>query len=121
MSINNFTYNISEFQGERSLIIYSMSNKQAIYSNIMLSTNNFEKLDFSFFPNPSKDYLVINLNSGFTENTVAEIYNEIGQVCKTINLNYDITKIELNNLESGIYFVKIKSKNDTITKKLIKI
>lgn len=121
LSVYNFTYIISELLGVRTLIINSMFNQQAIYSSVMLSNENFEKLDFSFSPNPSKDYLEININNGFTENTIAEFYNEIGQICKTANLNYDNTKIEINNLASGIYFVKIITKNETITKKLIKI
>lgn len=121
LTIYNFTYNISELLGVRTLIINSMFNQQAVYSSVMLSYDDFEKLDFSFSPNPSKDYLEINLNNGFTENAIAEFYNEIGQICKTVNLNQDNTKIEINNLSSGIYIVKIKAKNEVLTKKFIKI
>ncbi len=120
-TIYNFTYNISELLGVRTLTINSMFNQQAIYSNVMLSNDYFEKFDFSLAPNPSQDYLEINFENGFTEEATVEFYNEIGQICKTMHLNSNKTKIELNNLSSGIYFVKLKTENKTVTKKLIKL
>jgi hypothetical protein len=120
-AVYNFTYNISESLGVKTLTINSMFNQQAVYSSVSLANDNFEKLDFSFFPNPSKEYLEINLNNGFTENAIAEFYNEIGQICKTTNLNSNKTKIEIKDLSNGIYIVKIKTKNEVLTKKFIKI
>lgn len=119
-TVNNFNYTITELLGVKTLTINSMFNQQAIYSSVMLSNDNFEKLDFSFSPNPSKDYIVINLNNKFTENIIVEIYNEIGQICKTSNLNHN-NKIEINNLPCGIYIIKIKAENEILTKKFIKI
>ncbi len=120
-AVYNFTYNITELLGVRTLTINSMFNQQAIYSSVTLSNDSFEKLDFSFSPNPSKNYLEINLNNGYTENTIAEFYNEIGQICKTANLNKNKTKIEINNLSNGIYIIKIKTENEVLTKKFVKI
>ena len=121
LTVYNFTYSISELSGVRTLIINSMFNQQAVYSSSMLSNDNFEKLNFSFSPNPSKDYLEINLNNGFKENTIVEFYNEIGQICKTANLKNDNAKIEINNLSNGIYIVKIKTENEVLTKKFVKM
>ncbi len=120
-AVNDFTYTISELQSIKTLTINSKFNKQAVFTSAMLSTDDFIKSDFSFSPNPSHDYLEINLNNGFTENTVVEFHNEMGQICKTVILNHDNSKIELNNLSTGIYFVKIKNRNETFTRKLIKI
>jgi len=87
-----------------------------------LEIENIEYNNVSYlFPNPCKDYLEINLKNEFSEDTIAEFYNEVGQICRIDYLKNKHTKIELNDLSSGIYFVKIKTKNETITKKLIKI
>lgn len=116
-----FTYKITELLETRTLIINSADNQQAVYSSSNLSTTNFEKYDFSFSPNPSKDYLEVRKNGKSIDNAIAEFYNEFGQICLTKKLNTTITKIELTNIASGIYFIKIKTGNETITKKFIKI
>lgn len=121
LAVYNFTYTISESFGVKTLTINSMYNQQAIYSSVILSNPKFKQIDFSLSPNPSKDYLEINLKNEFSENTFLEFYNEIGQICKTVILKYDTKKIEINDLSNGIYFVKIKTKNETITKKFVKI
>jgi hypothetical protein len=116
-----FTYKITELLGTRTLIINSADNQQAVYSSSNLSTTDFEKLDFSFSPNPGKDYLEVRKNGKSINNAIAEFYNELGQICLIKKLNATITKIELTNIASGIYFIKIKTENETITKKFIKI
>jgi hypothetical protein len=119
--VYHFTYKITELLGVKTLIISSMFNKQVVYSSTILSNSSFEKFDFSISPNPSKDFLEIKLNDEFTENTIAEFYNELGQICLTKNLNSATSKIEVSDLISGIYFIKIKSRNEPITKKFIKL
>lgn len=114
------TYSISEFEGIKTLIINSAFNKQAIYKNVMLSKERFKSTDFSFYPNPSEDSIEINIHDAFSKNTVLEIYNELGILCKTENLISDKTRMELRDFGSGIYFLKIKTNEGTTVKKLIK-
>ena len=120
-AVYNFTYNISELQGVRTLIINSMFNQQAVYSSVRLSSDNFKKMNLSISPNPSYDYVEINGQNRFTENTIVEFYNGMGQNCKTVNLNTEKTKIDLSNLPSGVYVLKIRTLNEIITQKLVKI
>lgn len=114
------TYSISEFEGVKTLIINSAYNKQAIYKNVMLSKEHFKSIDFSFYPNPFEDSIEINIHDAFSKNTVLEIYNELGMLCKTENLISDKTRIEMRDFGSGIYFLKIKTNEGTTVKKLIK-
>lgn len=120
LTINYFTYSISELLGVKTLVINSAFNKQAIYSNVMLSNKRFEKLDFSFYPNPSSEFIEIKLNKELTNTATVAFFNEIGLICKTEKLIANTTRIETKDLSKGIYFVKIKTGNETITKKLIK-
>ncbi len=116
----NFTYTVSESENIKTLIITSSVNQQAIYSNINLSNDSFDKEVFSFYPNPSEDFIDINLNNAFTNNTTLEIYNEIGILHKTETLTATTARIDIKNLPSGIYFVKITTEKGTTVKKLIK-
>ncbi|WP_432673049.1 T9SS type A sorting domain-containing protein [Flavobacterium sp. SM2513] len=115
-----FTYSISETEGVKTLIINSAFNKQAIYSDVALSTSQFNKESFSFYPNPSEDFIEINLNNSFTKSTTLEIYNNIGILQKTEHLTNTITQVDINNLATGVYYLKITSETGTSVKKLIK-
>jgi hypothetical protein len=118
---SNFTYTITELQGgAKSLIINSEYNSQAIYSSVPLSNANFEKFDFSFYPNPTEDYLTIKLINEYSTDALVEFYNEVGIICKSDKITSSDTKIETKDLASGVYFVKIKTDNETLVKKLIK-
>ncbi len=118
---SNFTYTITELQGgAKSLIINSEYNSQAIYSSVPLSNANFEKFDFSFYPNPTEDYLTIKLINEYSTDALVEFYNEVGIICKSDKITSSDTKIETKDLASGVYFVKIITDNETLVKKLIK-
>jgi hypothetical protein len=84
-----------------------------------------ERNVFDIFPNPSKDIFTMELG-GLTAGedlTIfvytsygKEIYREIAQV-KTNTFN---KTIDLADFKAGIYFVTIKTENNTLTKKIIK-
>jgi hypothetical protein len=120
-NVTYYTYAINELgNNERSLVITSSLNEQAIYSNVPLSNAVFNKKDFSLYPNPATDFIVIDLKNEKTENTKIEIYNELGALCKSLNLNLE-GKVDIKDLAVGVYFMKIKLDNELITKKFIKI
>ena len=61
--------------------------------------------EFTISPNPASDILIIN---GDLINATIEIYNIFGEKVKSVtNLNY----INISDLSSGVYFIKIDSKN----------
>ncbi|MFT4698270.1 MAG: hypothetical protein ACI9SJ_001412 [Flavobacteriaceae bacterium] len=71
---------------------------------------------FSIYPNPSiGDYVTISSKISGNKNVV--IYNVLGnQVLKTTIFN---DRLDISELSSGIYIVKISQENSTSTKKLI--
>ncbi|WP_365969671.1 T9SS type A sorting domain-containing protein [uncultured Algibacter sp.] len=70
---------------------------------------------FSFYPNPIKEVLHINLNTGL-EFKLVNIYNSLGQYLYSAK-----TKIvDINTLKSGIYFIEIITNQGKSTKKIIK-
>jgi hypothetical protein len=69
----------------------------------------------SMYPNPVENYLTIRSNSPITK---VEVYSLLGDLVKNVKTNF--SQIDLRNLNSGIYMIKIYSNQFFVTKKLIK-
>ena len=88
--------------------------------NTNLSTEEFIQDLFSVYPNPTTNNKVtINLNNIIEVNSV-EFYSTLGQLIIGLN-NPKISnnKIEIDNIPSGMYIVKIKNDTSYSTKRLI--
>jgi hypothetical protein len=72
------------------------------------------------YPNPTSSLLTIKNTTGTTINTI-EVYGINGALIKSIKANDGITTLSVSELQSGIYFVKIESNNQYITKKFVKL
>ncbi len=71
------------------------------------------------YPNPAKDYINIELPSS-KEKAMVEILDiKSGAVLKKINLFENRSKIDLNNLSSGIYVLRIWENNTFQDKKVM--
>lgn len=70
------------------------------------------------YPNPASNQLFIELND--FKNTKVEIFNIEGKLLQRTTLISSKTTLEISNLTSGIYFVKIKSDKGVVMKKVIK-
>lgn len=85
-------------------------------SQITLSNDEVSTpLNFSIYPNPAKETITINSEN----NSAISIVNSLGVVIKSIKNAKKSQMISVNDLASGIYFISVKSKNKTATKKLI--
>ncbi|MDP5081351.1 MAG: T9SS type A sorting domain-containing protein [Winogradskyella sp.] len=81
----------------------------------LLSTESFNVDYFSYFPNPVKDVLNLNLNPGLDLKQV-NLYNSLGQYLYSTNT----TTINTSNLNSGLYFIEVETDQGKSTKKIIK-
>ncbi len=72
----------------------------------------------SIFPNPSNDF--IEIKSEISGNSNIVIYNAFGQLMLTKISDAEKTKVDVQALASGVYFVQIKTNEYTITRKFIK-
>ena len=82
-----------------------------------LSINNVIDHSTNIFPNPAKNNITIE-NPNFEINTV-EMYNIAGQLVKSENVNSINTKLNISDLNKGIYILEIKSNETSIRRKLI--
>ena len=103
---NQYGYGIPDFQ-------------EALNAALLLSTTTISKGAFLVYPNPAKDTLFISFPNGFEE-AVLSCYNFLGQnVFEKLIKNSD-TSVNLENLNSGLYFYKIESSSFVQSGKLIK-
>lgn len=85
--------------------------------NQTLSTIDNSMTSISIFPNPINS--VLNVNLKFDRTTQIDIYDVMCKKVFTTTINSS-KRIQLRELRSGIYIIKLKQDNASLTKRLIK-
>lgn len=82
-----------------------------------LSNAKFDDNSFKVYPNPVKDILNLSYNQSITN---IEIFNMLGQqvLVKAVNATQD--QVDMSNLVTGTYLVKVATENQVKTIKVIK-
>lgn len=106
--------------------VYNMldtTNNPATFMTLPVNINNPKVHNDSFiiFPNPVTDHLNILFNKNIDACKI-EIFNESGQNIFSENGNViELNKqIEIDDFPSGLYFVKIQSKDQILIEKILK-
>ncbi len=89
--------------------------------NGILSAESFEANQITVFPNPSIG--IFNIAFGNLNPNKIEVYDISGKLImqkNKLDMNNNQTNIDLSNTSNGVYFVKISTENNTITKRIIK-
>jgi hypothetical protein len=103
------TYNVSDAAGNAAEEV-----TRTIIIEASLSTEDNSKNIVKVYPNPVKDKLFIQ---GLLKPTKISVYNVLGKlILSKITLN----EINVNNLQSGIYIIKVKEEQKQIVRKFIK-
>ncbi|WP_452226444.1 DUF7619 domain-containing protein [Lacinutrix cladophorae] len=82
-----------------------------------LSIAEFQAVSFIMYPNPANNHLTISGNSVIDTIT---IYDVNGRALKAINYDANVVEINITDLSSGIYFIKIQAGEQNEVKKIIK-
>lgn len=92
------------------------------YQTIGISENQLEPISFDVFPNPSKSNFNISFTNESNESASYELSSVTGQILKKGDLGHHKGtahySINVSDLQSGIYFVRIHVGNKTSVKKL---
>jgi hypothetical protein len=103
------TYNVSDAAGNAAEEV-----TRTVIIEASLSTEDNTKNIVKVYPNPVKDKLFIQ---GLLKPTKISVYNVLGKlILSKITLN----EINVNNLQSGIYIIKVKEEQKQIVRKFIK-
>lgn len=89
------------------------------YSSVM-SVDEEIDIAFTSYPNPASDDFFINFNGNDGVNFNLVVYNLVGEEVLKRNLINGTNKINVENLNSGVYFYSIVTSGEIIeTKKLV--
>lgn len=69
----------------------------------------------NIYPNPTRDFIVIEN----VDYDIIEVYNLTGNIVKTVVDN--MSKIDVSDLQNGVYFVTVKSGNNVLKSKILKL
>lgn len=117
------SYNLEDANGNVIINGGQFGSSESVLFNAQnpLSTNEFDLESLiSFYPNPVKDDLNISLNVA-NEAVNYQIFNTLGQRVSAGSLNSNsINQIDMSSYLSGMYFVKLSTASQSITKKIVK-
>lgn len=85
-----------------------------IYQESTASTDNFFSSKFRVYPNPTSSEISIKTNEKIDK---VEIFSTLGQ--KVYSENTPNKKLNISSLRAGLYLLKIYSKNNIATKKIV--
>ncbi|MCP2026637.1 hypothetical protein L1276_001781 [Flavobacterium sp. HSC-32F16] len=85
--------------------------------NGSLSTDDFVLPNFKYYPNPVQHVLNISNSSNIDD---VEVISVSGKSILTKQINNTHSEIDLSNVSSGLYFLKVKSEGQTKTIKIVK-
>ena len=96
---------------------YSANNQVAILGNIITSVENNEinKLDIKAYPNPTSDYVYIRNNSPIRE---VQLFDINGKLIYSNSNQNELVKIDLMNVNTGTYIVRVVDNNSVKTTKI---
>ncbi|WP_298535735.1 T9SS type A sorting domain-containing protein [uncultured Algibacter sp.] len=84
-----------------------------------LGVDDASLINFNMYPNPASKSLQISLGNSEAINSKVTISNIAGQVVYTGSLDSKTKSIDVSNLNSGIYLVKVAGANLSTIKKLV--
>lgn len=112
---------------EVCLIVKNKNGADTLCRTITIGTvstkgNDKKIIDIQAWPNPCKDFLIINVLDYNPQKMVLQVYNSIGELALSKRLYQGSNSVDVENLNSGIYFISILERGTEIkSEKLIKL
>jgi len=94
---------------------------QLLFNPENLNTQDFELAGISVYPNPAINILNIDLGNNYSRFDQLELYDVQGRLVSQTNLNQELqtTQMNVGDLSSGVYILKVSSKDEQISAKVI--
>jgi hypothetical protein len=109
------------------LIVKNKNGADTLCRTITIGTvstqeNDNKILDIQTWPNPCKDFLIINVLEYNPQKMILKLFNSIGEQLISKRLYQGSNSIEVEDLQSGIYFISILENGKEInSEKFIKL
>lgn len=113
--INQLQFYIST--DNNNLMLTTPLMGMAQFRNTPLNSSSFDWKEIKVFPNPAN--AIISIDSGNIVVSKVEFINSIGQSTKTIHTGFNA--VDISDLTTGIYIMKISNETGSINMKISKI
>lgn len=112
---NGFTSFPDNFNG---ILLMEVPYCEIPYKHRSISTpiENIENSPIQLYPNPSSERVIVSNKSGIKITSIV-LYNSTGKLMRIESFKFD--EVNISNLESGIYYIKIYSNNKEIATEII--
>ena len=80
---------------------------------------SFTENNVTLFPNPAREYVDIRID-GDVNVTNMEVFDVYGKLINTVNVIDNPTRINVNGLANGMYFVRVTTDKGAVTKTFVK-
>jgi hypothetical protein len=102
-----------------ALVMLINANRPVVQLTITaLNTNEFANSTFKLYPNPTKDILFLASEKSITKYVM---YDAKGKIIKEADFQITSGEINVTNLSTGIYYIKVFSEEKTEVLKWVKI
>ena len=114
------TLNDGNYHNTKVVALYENEKTSVPVVKEIISTvdvTEVEENELNIFPNPVKDVVMIqgnNINS-------VNVYNSVGVLVEKIEAGSNEVEINMNDYNTGIYFVQVNTENGTTTRKVVKL
>jgi len=105
------------FDSNPAIVTNTTLNTLAVPNGVSLIQDN---RTIQLYPNPADNELLINVSAVSNEATSIAVYSINGQLMKEATLSGLTTRIDISNLNAGLYFVKVSHGNHSDMIKFVK-
>ncbi len=116
-SVNKYNTTITNSGNNHYRINQISKNGTSHFSNVLALNCAQEQKVVNIYPNPMKDYLIIQTNH--KANSVS-FYNSNGQLVKQHTTKHSVEKIDLHNFIKGLYLVTVRNTDGVFNQKILK-
>ncbi len=74
-------------------------------------------LSFEVYPNPAGNFVHININDTKSNDLKVQVYDILGKLVKTQPITERTTQLDIQNLKSGVYILKVGNSSKRLIKK----
>ena len=114
-SVSQFAFRQSG-SSENEIIRVDNLSIGSTFGAVTLGTSDFKQDQFKLYPNPTSTGFV-NIVSRYGETINARVFDILGK--QVINSTVTNNKLDVSNLNTGVYIIRLTQNNSTVTKKLI--
>lgn len=95
-------------------------NGKIEYSSIISLDVNCNKSSVLVYPNPAQDFINVNIAGVDNKVTMAQLFNEVGQVMLNKTLQNGTTQLDISRMAPGVYQLKLINSNGTENIQIVK-